>query len=317
MTKKIQIGLIGARGYVGAELLRLIEAYPELELVLAVSREWAGQNVCEVISDTRSTIKFEALDPDVIAKRQCDALFLALPNDKCSDIISAIDRIAPNTHLIDLSADHRFDPSWAYGQPETKRESIAYAKRISNPGCYATAMQLALAPIKYNLQGAPSCFGVSGYSGAGSSPSEKNNPESLHNNLIPYQLTNHLHEREVSRHLGFAVQFMPHVGAHFRGITMTVNAQLNTALTVAEVIKQFEKFYADEPLVNVQESAPWVSAVAGKHVANLGGFSVSDEGKRLVIVCTLDNLLKGAATQAMQNLNLSLGLPEFSGIIHE
>ena len=107
-----------------------------------------------------------------------------------------------DTVVVDLSADFRFNEGWYYGLPELTRGGYAGQKRISNPGCYATAMQLAITPLLDRLAGPPQCFGVSGYSGAGTTPSDKNNTELLHDNLMPYALADHMHEREVSRHLG-------------------------------------------------------------------------------------------------------------------
>src|SRR5690606_6347899 len=176
-----------------------------------------------------------------------------------------------------------------------------------NPGCYATAMQLAISPLLDRLAGPPQCFGVSGYSGAGSTPSDKNDVDKLRDNLMPYALTDHMHEREVSRHLGVPVEFMPHVAPHFRGITMTVNLWLDQAMKADAIRELYRERYAGEPLVRVLDDAPWVSNIAGKHGAELGGFTVAPGGKRVVVVATLDNLLKGAATQAMQNLNNAFG----------
>ena len=215
---------------------------------------------------------------------------------------------------MDLSADRRFDPQWAYGLPELGRERIRGARRIANPGCYATAMQLAIAPLLDQLAGPPQCFGVSGYSGAGTTPSDRNNPELLRDNLMPYALANHIHEREVTAHLGVPVEFMPHVAPHFRGITMTVNLWLREPLDRDAVERIYRRRWANEPLVEVVEEAPWVSRIAGRHGAQIGGFTVAPDGRRVVVVATLDNLLKGAATQAMQNINLALGFDEFESI---
>jgi N-acetyl-gamma-glutamyl-phosphate reductase len=123
-----------------------------------------------------------------------------------------------------------------------------------------------------------------------------------------------MHEREVSRHLGVPVEFMPHVAAHFRGITMTVNVWLDRAMSVEEIRDLYRRRYADEPLIRILDEAPWVSHIAGKHGVEIGGFTVAPGGKRVVIVSTLDNLLKGAATQAMQNLNLAFGFDELTSI---
>ncbi|MET0550740.1 MAG: N-acetyl-gamma-glutamyl-phosphate reductase, partial [Xanthomonas sp.] len=216
--------------------------------------------------------------------------------------------------VVDLSADYRFDPAWYYGLPELTRAGYAGQRRISNPGCYATAMQLAIAPLREQLAGPPQCFGVSGYSGAGTTPSDKNNPALLHDNLMPYALTDHMHEREVSAQLGVPVEFMPHVAAHFRGITMTVNLWLQQPLKLEAVQQRYRTRYAGEPLIEVVDEAPWVSRIAGRHGVQLGGFTLAPGNKRLVLVATLDNLLKGAATQAMQNLNLALGVDELTSI---
>jgi N-acetyl-gamma-glutamyl-phosphate reductase len=177
-------------------------------------------------------------------------------------------------------------------------------------------MQLALAPLCGDIEGPISCFGVSGWSGAGTSPSDKNNPELLRDNLMPYALTNHVHEREVTAHLRVPVEFMPHVAPHFRGITMTVNLWLNTVVKREDVVALYQKYYANEALIEVLDEAPWVSRNAGRHGVQIGGFDVAPGGKRVVVVATLDNLLKGAATQAMQNLNLALGLDELASIPH-
>lgn len=312
MTRRI--GLIGARGHVGGELIRLIVAHPEFELAFVSSRERDGQAVADYHPEVGGELRYVEATPESVASHVADALVLALPNGKAAPFVAAIDASAPATVVLDLSADYRFDAGWYYGLPELTRNNYTGQKRISNPGCYATAMQLALAPMVAQLSGPAQCFGVSGYSGAGTSRSDKNDPEKLRDNLMPYALTGHVHEGEASLHLGVPVQFMPHVAAHFRGLSITANLQLLEATSLQAVRRRYHDFYAGEPLVEVQDEAPWVSAIAGKHGARIGGFSVSQDGTRLVLVSVLDNLLKGAATQAMQNLNLAFGLPETSGI---
>ncbi|WDS37087.1 N-acetyl-gamma-glutamyl-phosphate reductase [Pseudoxanthomonas sp.] len=318
MTSKTSytVGIIGARGHTGAELIKLIAAHPQLELAFVSSRELAGQAVADHSDAYTGTLRYENLDADAAAAKGADAVILALPNGKAEPYVKAIDAVAPQTILVDLSADYRFDPSWYYGLPELTRDKYTGSRRISNPGCYATAMQLAIAPLLDQLAGPPQCFGVSGYSGAGTTPSDKNNPELLHDNLMPYALANHMHEREVSAQLGVPVEFMPHVASHFRGITMTVNLWLLQPMAREEVKARFEARYAGEPLLEVVDDAPWVSQIAGKHGVQIGAFTTAPGNKRVVIVSTLDNLLKGAATQAMQNLNLALGLDELTAIPH-
>ena len=311
---KLRVGLVGARGYTGAELIRLIAAHPRFELAYVTSRELDGQRVAEHTPTFAGELRFSNPAHDTLPQLAADAVILALPNGKAGAIVQAFDAAGSHPVIIDLSADYRFDPRWYYGLPELTRSHYAGQTRISNPGCYATAMQLAIAPMLSVLDGPVQCFGVSGYSGAGTTPSDKNNPALLANNLMPYALTGHIHEREVSKHLGHAVEFMPHVAPHFRGITLTANLHLSIAFDLEEVLARYRGKYADTPLVRVQETAPWVSQIAGPHHVAIGGFTLSGDGKRLVVVATEDNLLKGAATQALQNLNTAFGLDEMAGI---
>ena len=310
------VGIVGARGYTGTELIKLIAAHPQLQLTFVSSRELDGQPVREHNAAYAGALRFENLDADAVAAKGADAVILALPNGKAQAYADAVAAARLETVLVDLSADYRFEPSWYYGLPELTRGAYAGQKHISNPGCYATAMQLAIAPLLDQLAGPPQCFGVSGYSGAGTTPSDKNNPALLADNLMPYSLTDHMHEREVSAHLGVPVEFMPHVAPHFRGITMTVNLWLQQPMTREAIKARYQARYAGEPLIEVVDDAPWVSRIAGRHGVQIGGFTLAPGGKRVVVVSTLDNLLKGAATQAMQNLNLALGLPELTSIPH-
>lgn len=314
MSSTFSIGLVGARGHVGSELIRLLAAHPRFEIGFVSSRERAGEPLTAHEPSYSGDLKYVNYDAEQAAQQGMDALVLALPNAMAAPFVAALDQQAPATVVVDLSADYRFDEAWHYGLPERSRAGAASARRISNPGCYATAMQLAIAPMLAELAGPVQCFGVSGYSGAGSTPSDRNDPHKLHDNLMPYALVGHLHEREVNRHLAHPVEFMPHVAAHFRGITLTANLHLREAFDADVVLLRYLQAYADEPLLRVTKDAPWVSAIAGKHYAEIGGFTVSADGHRLVVVATLDNLLKGAATQALQNLNLAFGLPETMGI---
>ncbi|MEO7432523.1 MAG: N-acetyl-gamma-glutamyl-phosphate reductase [Dokdonella sp.] len=309
------IGIVGARGHTGVELIRLLARHPSFELAFVSSRERAGERVHDHVVDHVGDLRYENLDHDDVASKRVDAVILALPNGKASPFVKAIDAVRPDTVIVDLSADHRFDERWYYGLPELTRGQSAGNKRISNPGCYATAMQLAIAPLKDDLAAPPACFGVSGYSGAGTTPSDRNDPQRLLDNLMPYSLVGHVHEAEVSRQLGIPVEFMPHVAPHFRGITMTVNAWLQHATTRDEIVARYQTFYANEPLIRIVDDAPWVSAVAGKHHVDIGGFALAAGGRRVVIVATLDNLLKGAATQALQNVNRAFGFDEREGIV--
>ncbi len=312
--KKFSLGIVGARGYTGTELIRLVAAHPHIELAFVSSRELAGQRVADHNDAYRGELRYENLDADAVAAKGADAVILALPNGKAGPFVAALDAARPDTVIVDLSADYRFDNSWYYGLPELTRNRYDGQKRISNPGCYATAMQLAITPLLSQLAGPPVCFGVSGWSGAGTTPSDKNNPELLRDNLMPYALTNHVHEREVGTQLGVPVEFMPHVAPHFRGITVTVNLWLQQPLKREEIVALYTQRYADEPLVEIVDEAPWVSRIAGQHGVQIGGFTLAPGNKRVVLVATIDNLLKGAATQALQNLNRALGLDELMAV---
>ncbi|KAB7764910.1 N-acetyl-gamma-glutamyl-phosphate reductase [Xanthomonas maliensis] len=314
MSISYTVGIVGARGHTGSELITLVAAHPQLQLAFVSSRELDGQAVAEHNPGYAGALRFESLTADAVAAKRANVVILALPNGKAAPYVEALDAQAPDTIVIDLSADYRFDAGWYYGLPELTRGRYAGQKRISNPGCYATAMQLAIAPLLEQLAGPPQCFGVSGYSGAGTTPSDKNNPALLADNLMPYALTDHMHEREVSRQLGVPVEFMPHVAPHFRGITMTINLWLQQPLTREQIQARYAQRYVDEPLIELVDQAPWVSHIAGRHGVQIGGITLAPGNKRVVVVATLDNLLKGAATQAMQNLNLALGLDELTAI---
>jgi len=313
-TPQHHIGIVGARGHTGAELIRLVAAHPSLELAFVSSRELDGQRVADHVEGFKGDLRYANLDPEAVAAQGADVVVLALPNGKAEPYVEAIDKARPDTLILDLSADYRFNEKWYYGLPELTRQRWRGEKRISNPGCYATAIQLSVAPLKDLLAAPPVSFGVSGYSGAGTTPSDKNNPDKLRDNLMPYSLTGHMHEKEASRHLNVPVEFMPHVAPHFRGLTVTTNLYLARQMKREEIVQRFNAAYEGEKLVHVVDEAPWVSQIANKHHVDIGGFAVSNDGKRVVVVATLDNLLKGAATQAMQNINRAIGVDEYTAI---
>jgi N-acetyl-gamma-glutamyl-phosphate reductase len=308
------VGIVGARGHTGAELIRLVAAHPHFELGFVSSRELDGQPVSAQVPEYQGELHYASLAHEDLARQAVDACILALPNGHAAACVAGITSDGADPVIVDLSADYRFDDSWYYGLPELTRAGYAGQKHISNPGCYASAMQFAIAPMLDQVEGPVQCFGVSGYSGAGTTPSDRNDVDKLRGNLMPYALVDHVHEREATRHLGTAVEFMPHVAPHFRGLTITANLHLSQATTLDAVRQRYATRYAGEPLVQIDDAAPWVSRIAGRHGVEVGGFALSDDGKRLVVVATLDNLLKGAATQAMQNLNLAFGFPETQGI---
>ena len=307
MPETFTVGVVGARGHTGAELTRILDNHPYLEIAFAGSRELAGEPVPGI-----EGLTYENIGPDEVAQADLDAVFLALP-----DGIGGpwVDEISDDTVIVDISADHRFDDDWVYGLPELFREKVKGARRIANPGCYATILQLAIAPFIDDLGGVPTVFGVSGYSGAGTTPSPRNDPDNLHDNLIPYRLTGHNHEKEGNRYLERTVRFMPHVHPAFRGLLVTAHMPLSEPTTAVEAHARLTAAYDGEALVDVQEEIPSLKDGTELTGALIGGTTVSEDGIGLTVVAVEDNLLKGAAVQAVQNLNLALGLPEISGIL--
>lgn len=318
--EKRKVALIGARGYTGQNLIKLIDNHPYLEISHVSSRELEGQ---KLQGYNKGNIVYSNLQVEDIEKLEenndVDVWVMALPNGVCKPFVDSIDRVKnPNSKIVDLSADYRFDTTgqWVYGLPELNdRSKIAAAKKISNPGCYATAAQVAIAPLREYIDGIPSIFGVSGYSGAGTKPSPKNDVKVLTNNLIPYSLTDHVHEREISSQLQTQVSFMPHVAQWFQGISHTINIPIKkNSLTSREIRNIFQERYQGEDLITITGEAPLVKDISGKHGVVVGGFAVNSQADRVVIVSTIDNLLKGAATQCLQNINLSQGYGEYEGI---
>jgi len=307
MADSYRVGVIGARGHTGAELMRLLGNHPRVEVTLAGSRELAGQPLPSI-----DGLSYEWIGPDEAVDRDLDALFLALPDGVGGPWTEGMPGDAV---IVDISADHRFDDEWVYGLPELNRDKIAGARRIANPGCYATALQLAIAPFSDWIEGSPTVFGVSGYSGAGTTPSPRNDPDNLRDNLIPYRLTGHNHEREGIRYLGQKVRFMPHVHPAFRGLLVTTHMPLSRPITVEAAFAELKGAYDEEPLVDVQEEIPTLKDGTELIGVLIGGTTVSEDGLGLTVVAVEDNLLKGAAVQAVQNLNLALGIPETCGIL--
>ena len=306
MPERHSIGVVGARGHTGGELLRLLSAHPNADVAYAGSRELAGEPVPAL-----DGLVFGDLDAEGVAGLGLDAVVLALPNGVSEPFVEAM---SPDTIIIDISADHRFDDAWAYGLPELNRDKIAGARRVANPGCYATAAQLTIAPFLDTLEGVPAVFGVSGYSGAGTTPSPKNDPERLSDNLLPYTLVGHTHERETTRPLGPEVRFMPHVHPTFRGLLVTSHIPVGPPITADEAMQRVRLSYENEPLVDIQDDIPELRDGQGRNGVLIGGVEVSADERNVVVVAVEDNLLKGAAVQAIQNLNLCLGIDEFTAL---
>ncbi|CAH2354069.1 protein Arg5p,6, mitochondrial [[Candida] railenensis] len=319
-NQKLKVALIGARGYTGQNLISMIDKHPYLELSHVSSRELSGQKLQGYNKDNivYSNLQVEDIK-ELESNGEVDVWVMALPNGVCKPFVDAIDSVGgTKSKIIDLSADYRFDTTgeWVYGLPELNdRNEIAKARKISNPGCYATGAQVAIAPLVDYIAGTPTIFGVSGYSGAGTKPSPKNNVKILNNNLIPYSLTDHIHEKEISSQLGLDVAFTPHVAQWFQGISHTISIPIKPkSLTSREIRNLYQDRYQGEQLISVSGEAPLVKDISGKHGVVIGGFALNSKENRVVVVATIDNLLKGASTQCLQNINLALGYGEYDGI---
>jgi N-acetyl-gamma-glutamyl-phosphate reductase len=308
-----RVGLVGGRGYVGQEIVELVAAHPRLELAFVASTSKIGDKVADHLAGAPAALRF--VDPRELdfAKAAADVVILGLANGEAPRVAKAIEAATPAAVIVDVSADHRFDDAWVWGLPELRRGALSGARRIANPGCYATAASLALAPMAALLAGPAHVFGVSGYSGAGATPSPRNDVERLRDNLMPYAMVGHTHEREVSRHVA-PVFFVPHVASFFQGLTVTVSMTLRDPIGIDALNQRYHDAYGDEPLVELTGEPPFVRDVVERPGALVGGFAVDEARSHAVVVAVLDNLLKGAASQAIQNVNLALGLPELAGI---
>ncbi len=320
MNNKISLGIVGVRGYVGRELIRLLSNHPTIRVDWVSSRKLKGFTLNEFLCDDvyfesvkldeehyYKKIKIETLSEVDVADRETNIIVLALPNGLAGKFFGEIDKKQNHQLVIDLSADYRFDETWQYSVPELYSKSdnkINNLMKISNPGCYATAMQAALAPLVNHIVGRANCFGISGFSGAGTKPSANNNPRNLKDNILPYGLIEHLHEKEVSYHLGIPISFSPHVAEFFRGISMTVQVELKGKWTHAKIKKLFDDYYENDLLIDNQDAIPNIQQVINTEKCIVGGFTLSVDGKKLTLVSCLDNLLKGAASQALQNIEL-------------
>ncbi|KAI0260732.1 bifunctional acetylglutamate kinase/N-acetyl-gamma-glutamyl-phosphate reductase [Gloeopeniophorella convolvens] len=342
-TEPKKLALIGARGYTGQALTTLISGHPLLNLTHVSSRQLAGR---PLEGYTKTPITYSNLSVDDVKRMEkdgeVDAWVLALPNGAAKPFVDAIDsgvaeRPGPSgsgSVIVDLSADYRFERDWTYGLPELySRDAIRSAKRIANPGCFATSSQLIIAPLLPLLARPawPSVFAMSGYSGAGTiagatdpdgrpTTVPKVSSESLGGGVRPYSLTDHIHEREAGVHLsrllpgdaeGMKIAFVPTVAPWFSGIVSVLSMPLNGRLSARELKTLYEEKYANEKLVRLQSGVVEVKDVQNQHGWVVGGFQVHSQGDRAVVVGGLDNLLKGAATQCLQ-----VGSPDIEAECH-
>ncbi|MGY6559163.1 MAG: N-acetyl-gamma-glutamyl-phosphate reductase [Nitritalea sp.] len=315
--KKIKTAVIGAAGYTGGELLRLLVHHPNCELVKVHSNSQAGKSVSEVHPDLLGDcdLPFTA-DTDVSG---VDAVFLGLPHGESKHFVQSQDW-EPDTCIIDLSTDFRDESAdFVYGLPELHAARISTAKRIANPGCFATAIQLALLPPAAAglLSGAAvHISALTGSTGAGKKLSETAHFSYRDNNLSVYKLFDHQHLQEIRQSLRFIgkeeapeLLFVPYRGNFTRGIWVT--AYFPFPGSTAEAHALYADYYKDAAFTHVSEQDISLKQVVNTNKAFL---HVQVKAGQLVVYAAIDNLLKGASGQAVHNFNLAFGLPEKTGL---
>ena len=336
----IKVSIIGASGYGGGELARLLVGHPEVEIVHLTAESKAGEAMADLYPNLRgftSSIT-EAADAAQIAK-DSDMVFLALPTGKAMQLAPAI---VPHARLIDLGADFRFkDPQvyeqWyksphaspelladaAYGLTEFKRGEVRRAQIVGNPGCYPTAALLATLPLLQS--GKVRTNGVivdakSGVSGAGRGLSMGTHFSEVNENVKPYNVAGHRHtpeiEQEMSALLGreMPVTFTPHLVPMTRGILVTAYLSVAGSVTTEEATSILSEAYTGEPFVRVlADVLPQTKATSGSNFCDVA-VRVDTHSGTLIAMAALDNLVKGASGQAVQNMNVMMGLPEDLGL---
>ncbi|MGI9171966.1 MAG: N-acetyl-gamma-glutamyl-phosphate reductase [Chthoniobacterales bacterium] len=316
--------IFGASGYGGGELLHWLSRHPQVKSVRGTSRRRVGQPFHQVHPNLRGVMsgefESEIAWEDLRASEQ-PVVFSALPHGELARIYPGLEdawskaEIAERLLLIDLSADFRAG-EFVYGLPEWNREAIRNARRIASPGCFATALQLALLPLRGLEIGFIAGTAVTGSSGSGASQSETTHHPTRAHDFRAYKMLTHQHLAEVKRamaacEIGGALSFVPQSGPFVRGIFATVQFALLRGIDLAALRERAEKIFADAPFVRLVEESPRVAAVVGSNFADLG-MAVADGSA--AILCALDNLGKGMAGQAVQSMNLALGLPETAGL---
>ena len=336
-----RIAVIGASGYTGVELLRLLSRHPETELVCVTSRQYAGQSVSEVFPSMQGNqdLFFENHDLAGLADR-ADLVFTAVPHQTAMGMIP--DLLDAGCRVVDLSADFRLSDlstyeSWyqehtapellgeaVYGLPELFREQIPSARLLANPGCYPTSVALAMAPLLANTLIDATTIIVdskSGTSGAGRAAKVDTLYCEVNEGFKAYSLPRHRHTPEIEQTLGrlagsdVTISFTPHLLPVNRGILSTCYANLSGRISLQELHDIYLEMYASETFVRVLPKGrlPNISQVRGSNYCDIG-LAVDDRTGRVIAIAAIDNLVKGAAGQAVQNMNLMLALPENTGL---
>jgi N-acetyl-gamma-glutamyl-phosphate reductase len=334
----IRIGIVGGTGYTGVELLRLLAQHPQAEIVAITSRGDAGTAVSGMFPSLRGRVDLRFEDPAKANLSACDLVFFATPNGIAMQQAPAL--LEAGVRVIDLAADFRIKdiaewekwygmthacPEWVdkaiYGLPEMNREQIRSARLVANPGCYPTAVQLGFMPLlKSGLLETSSLIAdaKSGVSGAGRKAETHIMFAEASDNFKAYGVSGHRHLPEIRQGLGImsgasvGLTFVPHLTPIIRGIHATLYARIKSEADFQGV---FERAYADEPFVDVlpEKSHPETRSVRSANICRIAVHRPQG-GDTLVILSVIDNLVKGAAGQAVQNMNLMFGLDESTGL---
>lgn len=334
---RISVAIIGAAGYTGGELLRLLARHPKAELQGVYGARSVGKPVHELHPHLRGLVELTIAEPDYPRLGEgADLVFTATPHGVAMRFVPKL--LEGGARVVDLSADYRFDDpavyeryyarhespelKAVYGLPELYAEQIKGAKLVANPGCYPTGVILALAPLlKEGLVDLKHIVvdAKSGSSGAGASPRELTHHPTLGSNLRAYSATDHRHVPEMNQELSklagkpVEVHFTPHLTPLVRGILSTIHLFPLKPLELGELLELYRGFYRDARFVRVLEELPQVNFVVGSNYCDLG-FELDPRGERLVVVSAIDNLVKGASGQAIQNMNLMFGFDEAEGL---
>ncbi|MCL1679558.1 N-acetyl-gamma-glutamyl-phosphate reductase [Elizabethkingia anophelis] len=316
MENKIKAGIVGGTGYTGGELIRLLLNHPYAELAFALSRNAAGKKIYSVHQDLLGETEMEFSSE----LQAADILFLCLPHKESQPWLEK-NEISPETKIIDLGNDFRLEgefqnKNFVYGLPEVQKEKIKGANEVANPGCFASAIQYALLPLaNKKLLNQVFVTGVTGSTGAGVKLQDTTHFSWRNNNISAYKTLSHQHLDEIKQTLesenknSVGVHFVPWRGDWPRGIF--VSATLECDHSLEELYQAYEEFYRDQPFV-------WVSreAINMKQVVNTNkcAIQLEKQDNMLVVHSAIDNLLKGASGQAIQNMNLMFGFEEQAGL---
>ncbi|HHW90615.1 MAG TPA: N-acetyl-gamma-glutamyl-phosphate reductase [Clostridiales bacterium] len=336
----INIGIIGANGYTGFELMKILSRHPNARLQILTSRSQKGKKITEAYPSLTALKdqSFEDVDMDKLSKT--DVVFSCLPHASSAEICAKLYK--SDVKVIDLSADFRYKDielyentykvkhpapellkSAVYGLPELYRDQIKNSSLVGNPGCYPTSAILPLYPLlKENIINNSSLIidSKSGTSGAGKKADVDLIFSEVNESLKAYAVTTHRHTSEIEEVLSLnsksdvTVCFTPHLLPITRGILSAIYAPLNTAVTMDDIYSIYAQYYQSEPFVKVIQELPQIKWVANTNNIFIG-FRIDSKNNMLIIISVLDNLIKGASGQAVQNMNIMFGLPETTGLV--